>query len=418
VPTVDVAIIGAGPSGSAAAILLARAGCTVAVIDKATFPRDKICGDGLTTGALRHLESLGLRPADVASWQPVDDVVVHSPAGRSVTFPLPRGHGQFAVVARRADLDMALVDLARAAGATVHEGHAFETVDMRDDDVVVQAHGLEPVTARFVIGADGMWSPLRKALGANVAGYLGEWHAFRQYFRSVTPSAARDLHVWFEDDLLPGYVWSFPLPDGRANVGFGIQRGSGIRTQDMKQLWPALLDRPNIRRVLGPDAVAEGPHRAWPIPARVDAMQLASGRALFVGDAAAATDPMTGEGIGQAILSGMLAARAILADDGRSPTATRDRDPAATRARYVHAMERQLMADHRMSMRLLRVLARRRGAEAAVRVAGANSWTRRNFARWLFEDYPRAVLVTPSRWTRGMFTSDGPYRTSPTSSSS
>ncbi|CAB4762044.1 MAG: geranylgeranyl reductase family protein [Actinobacteria bacterium] len=401
VATVDVAIIGAGPSGTAAAIMLARSGRTVVVIDKATFPRDKICGDGLTTGALRLLEDLGLKPASVASWKPVEDVIVHSPRHRTVTFPLPRGQGQFAVVARRVDLDAALVALAREAGATVLDGHAFTRIDTLHDHVVVHAEGIEPITARHVIGADGMWSPLRKALGANVAGYLGEWHAFRQYFHSVAPRAASELHVWFEPDLLPGYVWSFPLPDGRANVGFGITRGATIRTRDMKRLWPEILARPHIRAVLGPGAVAESPHRAWPIPARVDAVQLASGRALFVGDAAAATDPMTGEGIGQALQSGVLAAQAVIAG---SPE-----DPAGVRSRYTTAMGRHLVADHRMSLRLARVLTHARSAEMAVRIAGSTSWTRRNFARWLFEDYPRAVLVTPRRWRRGMFAKPGAY---------
>ena len=74
----------------------------------------------------------------------------------------------------------------------------------------------------MAIGADGMWSPLRKALGASEPGYLGEWHAFRQYFTNVSDAAATQLWVWFDADLLPGYAWSFPLADGRANVGFGI----------------------------------------------------------------------------------------------------------------------------------------------------------------------------------------------------
>ncbi len=400
-PNVDVVIIGAGPSGTAAAITLARAGRTVTMIDKAVFPRDKICGDGLTTGALRLLDELGLRPESVASWQPVDDVVVHGPGGQTVTFPLPRGQGQFAVVARRIDLDAALVALALEAGASIFEGHAFSGIDSSDDRVVVHADGLEPITARYVIGADGMWSPLRKALGVNIEGYLGEWHAFRQYFHSVSPRAAAELHVWFEPDLLPGYVWSFPLSDGRANVGFGITRGAGIATRDMKRLWPEILERPHIRAVLGADAVAESPHRAWPIPARVDTMQLATGRALFVGDAAAATDPMTGEGIGQALQSGVLAANAIIAAGSRGAP--------EVRAHYSTEMRRHLVADHRMSLRLLRVLGHRRGAELALRIAGSTAWTRRNFARWLFEDYPRAVLLTPRRWRRGMFRQPGAY---------
>ncbi len=371
------------------------------VIDKATFPRDKICGDGLTAGALRTLESLSLQPARVASWQPVDDVVVHSPAGRSVVFPLPRGQGHFAVVARRADLDAALVDVARAEGAFICEGHAFAGIDTYHDHVVVLADGLASIAARYVVGADGMWSPLRKALGAHVDGYLGEWHAFRQYFHSVGPRAASELHVWFEPDLLPGYAWSFPLPGGRANVGFGIQRGAKQRTRDMKHLWPELLIRPHIRAVLGEAATPESPHRAWPIPARIDNMQLSAGRALFVGDAAAATDPMTGEGIGQALTSGIFAANAIIAAGAL--------DAERARRHYEAHVHRHLVADHRASAQLVKVLAHQRGAETAVRIAGVSDWTRRNFARWLFEDYPRAVLVTPKRWQRAMFSGRGAF---------
>jgi len=259
------------------------------------------------------------------------------------------------------------------------------------------------VHARYAVGADGMWSPLRKHLGVATPGYRGEWHAFRQYFRDVGPRAARDLFVWFEPDLLPGYAWSFPLPGGGANVGFGIQRDGGkvARVQDMAALWPDLLERPHIRAVLGPDAEPESPHRAWPIPARVDDIRLATERTLFVGDAAAATDPMTGEGIGQALLTGVLAARAIL-DGGL--------DAAAVTADYERAVREAPVADHKMSMLLIRALKHRKGARAAVRVAGLSGWTRRNFARWLFEDYPRAILATPRRWHRGMLSGPGAYR--------
>jgi menaquinone-9 beta-reductase len=106
----DVVVIGGGPAGSAAAIELARAGRDVTLVDRARFPRDKACGDGITTGALRLLEVLGLQPRRVASWQRVDDVVVRGPAGPEVTFPLPRAGGMYAAVARRADLDTALLD--------------------------------------------------------------------------------------------------------------------------------------------------------------------------------------------------------------------------------------------------------------------------------------------------------------------
>ena len=398
----DVVVVGGGPAGSAAAIELARRGLDVVVVDKATFPRDKICGDGLTTGALRLLEELGLGPETVPSWQVVEDVVVRSPSGREATFPLPRGAGQYAAVARRTELDAALLDVVRAAGVPVHDGHGVTAAEERTDRVVLEVEGLGSLEARYAIAADGMWSPMRKHLGAATPGYLGEWHAFRQYLTGVGPRAARDLFVWFEPDLLPGYAWSFPLPDGRANVGFGIQRGGKVqRTQDMKALWPELLARPHIRAVLGPDATPESPHRAWPIPARIDDIVLSTRRTLFAGDAAAATDPMTGEGIGQALLTGVLAARAIEegGDDATRVTATYDR-----------SVLQALRADHRMSLLLIRALRHRKGARVAVRIAGLSAWTRRNFARWLFEDYPRGVIATPRRWRRGMFSGPGAYR--------
>jgi flavin-dependent dehydrogenase len=317
-------------------------------------------------------------------------------------FPLPRHAGLYAAVARRTDLDAALVALARSAGVRVHEGHALTGAEERADRVVLDVDGIGPVEARYAIGADGMWSPLRKHLGVATEGYRGEWHAFRQYFTDVGPRAARDLFVWFEPDLLPGYAWSFPLPDGGANVGFGIQRGGKVaRVQDMARIWPELLDRPHIRAVLGPDARPELPHRAWPIPARIDAVRLTTARALFVGDAAAATDPMTGEGIGQALLTGVLAAEAIGAGG---------LEPALVAAAYERQARDALVADHKMSVLLIRALKHRKGARAAVRVAGLSPWTRRNFARWLFEDYPRAILATPRRWHRHLLSGPGAYR--------
>jgi geranylgeranyl reductase family protein len=399
----DVAIVGAGPAGIAAALTLRKSGYDVVVVDKAMFPRDKCCGDGLTTGALRILEELEFDPSTVPSWTVCEDVRLRSPGGREMYMPLPHGAGQFAAITPRIELDNALVDQAKRAGVRVLEGHAFTAIDNSSlDYVTLDVEKIGVIRANFVIAADGMWSPVRKALGLSQSGYLGEWHAFRQYANNVTGTAKDRLHVWFDKDLLPGYAWSFPLKGGRANVGFGILRGGKYSVQEMKDLWPNLLQRPHIREALGATAEMEDRHTAWPIPARVTTATLSSGRVLFVGDAACVTDTLTGEGIGQALLSGQLAGQAIVA--------TGNREASIARRNYEKLVKQHLFADHRMSVTLGKVLQSSIGARVALRLTSLTPWTRRNFVRWMFEDEPRAAVFTPRRWHKGFLKRDGAFK--------
>ncbi len=408
----DVLIVGAGPAGVAAALTLVASGKDVLIIDKALFPRDKCCGDGLTTGALRVLEMLGFDPSTVANYQVCDEISLRSPSGREIQLDLPnnRDHkaGQFAAIAPRIELDNALVQHARASGVRIVENCAFVSVARQNSQEIVIAtdspSDFKEITAKFLVAADGMWSPVRKSLGAAQTSYLGEWHAFRQYVSNVTGPASKRLYVWFEKDLLPGYAWSFPLPNGRANIGFGILRGSNYTVQEMKALWVELLTRPHIASALGQNAALEGRHTAWPIPARITSAKLFSGRTLFIGDAVCAADTMTGEGIGQALLTGVLAGEAI--------TSSSKYDQHAICKSYARKVKREFFADHRMSFALGKVLQNAVLTRGVLRVAGASDWTRRNFVRWMFEDEPRAAVLTPSRWHRKFLKRDGAFKTS------
>lgn len=394
----DVLIVGAGPAGVAAALTARRNGLAVCVIDKATFPRDKCCGDGLTTGALRILDTLGLRPETVPSWRTCRDVTLRSPSGRLVDLQLP-GNGQFAAIASRFDLDAALVRHARAHQVDVREGIGFVGIERATGNDASRAHRVTTtdgeIDARVVIAADGMWSPVRKALEPDREPYLGEWHALRQYATNVSGTASRRLYVWFEPDLLPGYAWSFPLADGRVNLGFGILRGATQKVGDMKSLWRDVLQREHVRDALGDGANIDDKVSAWPIPARVTSSALSIDGVLFVGDAARATDVLTGEGIGQALLSGMLAGGAAS-----------QAEPASA---YRHAMRRHFFADHRMSAVLGRILSNEFLARGALRVVDGGAWRREKFARWMFEDEPRASAFTPRRWHRDYLSLPGAY---------
>ncbi len=390
-------VVGAGPAGAAAALHAHDRGLSVGAVDKATFPRDKICGDGLTTAGLRLLERLGVDVTRVTSYAGVRETVLVGPSGRQVRFPIPTD-GEHVAVVPRAELDGALVEQVRARGIPLMEGRAVATVTPRGTHVEVGLDDGVTLSARHVIAADGHYSTVRKLVAPHRP-QLGTWHAFRAYYHDVADDR---LWVLFERDLLPGYAWVFPLPDGRANVGFGVLRGAssrGRRGRHLASLARDVFDRPSVRAVLGPAAKADGPPRAWPIPSSFHPTRLHAGRVLFAGDAAGVVDPMTGEGIAQALETGILAADAI-ADAPLSPAGA-----------YERAVREGLAPDLRFARALQRVLATRIGCDAALALTDLTPWTRRNFARWMFEGYPRAVLLTPSRWERGVFTRPGAYAT-------
>jgi geranylgeranyl reductase family protein len=392
---VDVLVVGAGPAGAAAGLAARRRGLDVLVVDKATFPRDKTCGDGLTTAALRLLEHLGVDLRPLPGYMAIRETVLVSPSGRRTSLPLP-DDGDHAAVIPRVELDAALVAKARDAGVEVRDGTAVSAIDVTPDGVTVSLADDGAVRAGYVVAADGHYSFVRRSLRPPAPPELGTWHAFRQYFRGVDDPR---LWVLFEADLLPGYAWVFPLPEGRANVGFGVLRRPGMTGKELNARWRELLTRPSVRTVLGPDAEPEATHRAWPIPASFEYDALADGRVLYVGDAANVVDPLTGEGIAQAIETATLAVEAIATGDA-----------AEVGQRYREGVRSALGRDLRFAAALQRVLSSRRGARAAVRAAGLTAWTRRHFARWMFEVYPRALLLTPDRWHRGMLSGGGAYR--------
>ena len=393
--TFDLAVVGSGPAGAAAAITADRAGLTVVVVDKARFPRDKTCGDGLTAQALRLLADLGVGRDAVlgpGAGIAVREAVLVGPHGRATTLPLA---DHLAVVAPRRTLDAALAARIEPAGARLRDATIVRDVVVSHDGVKLGVEGAggrdDTIEARFVVAADGHWSPVRRALHPDRPHDLGMWHAIRQYHDD-----AGDGRLWvvFDAAILPGYAWVFPLPGGRANVGYGVLRADVASTpgsrrgHDLKALWPRVLDTPALRAALGPRARAAEPVHAWPIPAGFSPGALGDGRVLYAGDAASVVDPLTGEGIAQALETGVLAARAVAAGG----------DATAVVTRYRRTVTEALGRDLRFASALQRVLRHPVAARATLRAVDVNEWTRRNFARWMFEDYPRAALLTPRRW--------------------
>jgi geranylgeranyl reductase family protein len=389
----QVLIVGAGPAGASAAIELARAGRTVLLIDKARFPRDKCCGDGLTTGALRRLEHLGLDPRALSSFTPVHELALRSSNGRSARVDLGNEDGIPAAVARRVDLDRALVDLAREAGVEVREGLQARAVECNGASVHVLA-GDESLEADYLLAADGAWSSIRRFLdaddGLTRAEAVGEWYAFRTYVRDVAPSRRDAMWIWFEKEHLPGYSWAFPVGPTSMNIGLFLKRSAHESGTSLKRAWQEMLASPFLSSLLGPRAQAEGPAKAWPIPADLRSAPLTdeSGRVLYIGDAARVADPFSGEGIAQGIETGMLAARSLVAYGER---------PQLVAAHYRSAVQHSLGREQRVSRAASRAMSVARLQNAAV-LASSSPSVGRQIGRFLFEDYERAAVLDPRRW--------------------
>lgn len=310
----DVAIAGGGPAGSAAAWQAARTGARVIVLDKAAFPRDKPCGDGLTPRAVSFMQKMGLAE-EVAKFHRVNGARIFSPSEWNLAFPRRPGMPDHGHVARRTDLDKLLLERAQAAGADVRQSAEVIAPLVDDDGRVtgVTLKGGEKVVADALIAADGAYSPVKRALKleSQYNGYSAI--AIRAEMPVNQPDTdTLDIHLklTFNGDQLPGYGWLFPLGDGRANVGLGYCTSyKGWHRINAASLFGEFLaglprdwELPTIDELKHSKAL-----QAWRLPMGFTAWPPWRPGVLFAGDALGAARPVSGAGISKALQSGLAA---------------------------------------------------------------------------------------------------------------
>jgi geranylgeranyl reductase family protein len=311
----DAIVVGAGPSGSVAALVLARAGASVALVDKREFPREKACGDLVGPRGVRLLDELGIR---VPAARRLGDMIVVAPNHRRVLLPALPGanYADHALAVTRERFDAILFEAAVSAGARpVHDrvaGLAYE----RDAVRGVRLRAGAVLAADAVVGADGATSEIAQSAGLVEPGRALWGFALRGYL-----DADLDLpHIVLWEPsrwrLFPGYGWAFPMSGGGLNVGLGLafdndHRGSSRRAGQQMDGFLVHLERLGL----------------LPAPARRSLRSRTGGwlkmgvlgtapagpGVLLVGDAAGLVNPLQGEGIAQAMASGRAAADAILA---------------------------------------------------------------------------------------------------------
>jgi len=316
----DLAVVGAGPAGSTIAILAARRGLRVALIDRQTFPRDKTCGDGIGPTAVRALR--GIDAGDVFDGcTPVRDVTIYGPGGEQLAGPIPPidGEAAYGYVIPRIVFDQRLFLRALAEGAEDFQGHRFTGMrllpDRREIDLRTTDGTKVTIQTRLVVGADGAYSAVRKDLDPP-APKQAKAHtllAMRAYAesRDFLPGTELGPRLLFEftRDLLPSYGWIFPADGGRINIGVGgpipilHKRGIDLKTQIhvfAEQMRERGIDIGELRDV-----------RAHQLPHVAGLARLSHPRAVLLGDAASMINPVSGEGIAYAVTAACQLARTL-----------------------------------------------------------------------------------------------------------
>jgi menaquinone-9 beta-reductase len=318
----DVIVVGAGPGGATAAYHLAQAGVDVIALEKSAFPREKVCGDGLTPRAVKQLVAMGIDLSPDNGWIRNHGLRILG-GGMRIEMPWPElaAFPSYGLVRPRQDFDEILARTAQKAGAQLYE-NTMVTAPVRDErtDRVVGVETKDGRTFRapLVLVADGNSSRFSLALGIRKRDDRPMGVAYRRYYRS--PRHDDDwleswLELWdgspAESRLLPGYGWIFGVGDGTSNVGLGI-----LNTSDAfgKTDYRGLLDRwlAHLPEEWGyVEENATGPIRGAALPMGFNRKPHYADGALLVGDAGGMVNPMNGEGIAYAMESGRLAAEIV-----------------------------------------------------------------------------------------------------------
>ena len=318
----DVCIIGAGPGGAATALRLAQLGIPSVLIDKATFPRDKVCGDGMTGRTVAILNRIDPEIVNTLAKSPMqaDSWGVTFSMDNKRDFPVPfrkdykRGEDATpCFVAKRIDFDNHLIEMVKKKPLVqLFEGKSIEKHEYTEGVgwTVSDKKGAFQVKAKILIVANGPLSPFVRHVANIKVDPKHNAGAVRAYYKNVKGCHKDNfIELHFLKDYLPDYFWIFPLPNGEANVGFGMltETISSRKVNLEKSLMEIIKTRPGIKERFE-DAELDGKIVGFPLPLGSKRHQLSGDGYMLVGDAASLVDPLTGEGIGNAVYSGYIAA--------------------------------------------------------------------------------------------------------------
>ncbi|MBI1971978.1 MAG: geranylgeranyl reductase family protein [Candidatus Aenigmarchaeota archaeon] len=311
----DAIVVGAGPSGSSCAIFLGRKGVKTLLVDKASFPRDKTCGDGITGKSSGVLAELGIE-SEIAEGQheKINGLITSSPSGVSLDSNADNKPVETSTyVCKRLIFDNILFQEAKKKADVIENFSVTDLVIENGKTIGVKGteNGEEKeFRAKVVVGADGANSIVARKLGLNEFKPDRSLVSVRAYYENVAGLRDR-IEFHFLEELLPGYFWIFPAGNNVSNVGIAVVAGDvPKRKLNLKEKLDEIVKKSRFApRFKNAKQVSEV--KGWNLPTGAQKRKRAGDGFILVGDAASLIDPFTGEGIGNALLSGKQAAEVI-----------------------------------------------------------------------------------------------------------
>jgi menaquinone-9 beta-reductase len=322
----NIAIIGAGPAGAGTSLFLSKAGIKHTIFDATTFPRDKVCGDALSGKVVATLNKLD--PTLIHEMSAQEDkflgcwgVSFIAPNSKRLDVPFRRTRKENELapgyITKRIDFDNFLVDKLNPNFADIHFNTKVSDLEYCENGVKISYQkngGTGTAFAKMVVGAEGIRSVVNKKFAKHKGDPNHYCSALRAYYENVSGMHDQNfIELYFLKEVLPGYLWVFPLPNNMANVGIGMLSANMKKTNmNLKEAMVHAIENEPLLKDRFKNAKLVGDISGWGLPLGSKKRQLSGDRYLLTGDAASLIDPFSGEGIGNALVSAQIGSEVLV----------------------------------------------------------------------------------------------------------
>ena len=343
----DVVIIGAGPAGCSAALTFKNSKYKVALIDKHSFPREKICGDGLCDRSINVLKKLS--PSyyeEFLTLSPSRKINKTSIFYKSRKYKV--GFDNYGYIIERKKFDDFLLTLVKrdCTNVSISENTKIINIEQKTDSILVYSANGEVFSCKILILASGQNSTLKNFLNLTPDKNAESAFTIRAYYENVEDIDSDAIEIHYDKNIFPGYFWIFPVGEKKVNVGFGLKYSQKV---NMKRIFEEWINQPEIKKRFKNSTKLTDMKGSF-IPYNTGNYNIAGDRFLIAGDSASLADPISCAGIGNAMLSGHLAANTCLS------CLEQDKYDYCNTKKYEDALKERILKEASFRLKIQRIL--------------------------------------------------------------